>query len=272
MLLDFVKRNRTLELALECDIDQRPARLFARALGVEVVGFRIELGRIRVRVAGDGGGADNPGHVAARVVEQDAVAGLHQSHVVAGLVVAHAVPGFGADPLEVVDRERVRFGFHQPVAARLVVACFVHAGVVSNKRVSRSLQTASMATSHDAGARASVSCRENAAPTSHGGALPNWRNATLRSYQPPPMPRRWPRASKPTRGNTISTIASGSSNASPATSGSGMPCWLVTSAEPGRQGAKRKRPSSCNTGRQYVQLAGNCICQACKAISPPIAQ
>jgi hypothetical protein len=47
-----------------------------RAFWVEVVGFRIELGRVRVRLAGDGGSANDPGHVAAGVVEQDAVAGF----------------------------------------------------------------------------------------------------------------------------------------------------------------------------------------------------
>ena len=52
-----------------------------------------------------------------RVIEEAQVAELHRPHVVARLVVAHAVPGLalGAARDEVVPREGIGLGFHQPI-------------------------------------------------------------------------------------------------------------------------------------------------------------
>src|SRR3546814_19618146 len=50
------------------------------------------------------------------MVEKHLVAGSHAvAHEVARLVIAHAVPGFLLLALQLVDRERVRFGLHKPV-------------------------------------------------------------------------------------------------------------------------------------------------------------
>src|SRR5690606_5259579 len=178
-------------------------------------------------LAGHRGDAVDARDLGVGVVEQHSVADLHPvAHEVARLVVAHAVPRLGADPLQVVDGERVRFGLHQPVA----LACG-HAGSVSRcgvlapgrSRVWDSVQIASGTTSHSATSSVSTCCTEKPAPTSHGGALRRWRNAKLRSYQPPPMPSRWPAASKPTSGITTRAISSAARPEEGSTSGSGMP-------------------------------------------------
>src|SRR5690606_6742293 len=262
-------------LALEGHVHQEPARLFAGGLGVVIVGLRIELGLVRIGLAGHLGDPDDARHLGVGVVEQHPVADLHPvAHEVACLVVAHAVPGLGADPLEVVDGERVRFGLHQPVAgAGAHPGSFSCCGLPAlvRSRVRDWVQMASGTTSHAAPSSASTCCTSKPAPTSHGGALRVPRNAKLRSYQPPPMPSRWPAASKPTSGITTSAISSGASAEDGSTSGSGMPKRLVTSGSPERHGAKRSRSPS-STGRHHTRPCGSCICSTCRPISPSIAQ
>src|SRR5690606_19038103 len=52
-----------------------------------------------------------------------AIAHLHAvAHEIARLIVAYARPGLGADPFEVVDREVLGFGLHQPVTLALASA------------------------------------------------------------------------------------------------------------------------------------------------------
>src|SRR5690606_3919130 len=112
------------------------------------------------------------------------------AHEVARLVVAHAVPGLGADAREVVDGECVGLRLHHPVALARAHA------MSSAMWVASSQQTASSRTSQASRGSASTRCTEKPAPTSHGGAGRACRNARLRSYQPPPMPSRWQFASK----------------------------------------------------------------------------
>ena len=59
MALDLFQRDQALELALEGDVDQEPAWLFAGGLLVEILRLRVELGFVRVRRAGDAGQASN---------------------------------------------------------------------------------------------------------------------------------------------------------------------------------------------------------------------
>jgi hypothetical protein len=97
-----------------------------------------------------------------------------------------------------------------------------------------------------------------------GGADASRRKARLRSYQPPPMPNRWQRPSKPTSGSTTMAISLAGKAASGSMSGSGMPKRLVTSGSPGRHGAKRSgvvvqhrqaiRPAQA--GKRNCQRAG----------------
>src|SRR5690606_19214322 len=148
------------------------------------------------------GNAVNAGHLGVGMVEEHLVAHLHAvAHEVAGLVVAHPGPGFGADPFQVVDREVLGFGLHEPVTLG-----FVHL-FPSGRWVASSVQTASMGTSQSWRSSASTCWRENAAPTSHGGPGRERRNAKLRSYQPAPMPSRLPPRSKPTSGITTSAMS-----------------------------------------------------------------
>src|SRR5690606_18451189 len=239
---DLVERDRTLQLAHEAHVDQVPARLLARGLPVEVLGLLLELGRVRIRrarrLADPGDGRD----LRVGGVEQHAVADLHLAHEVARLVVAHAGPGFGADALEVVDREIRGFGLHQPVALARTHGL--------TRKVSDSVQTASSGISQASGRIASACCTENAAPTRWGGAGRSRRAAKLRSYQPPPMPSRCPAASNATSGATTRSSCSGRSSSASGTSGSGMPWRLVDSGAPGFHGAKRRVSSACSTGRQ----------------------
>src|SRR3546814_16668989 len=80
--------------------------------------FRVELGLVRIRFAGHRRGTDDTGNSGVGVVEQHAIANLHSiTHEVARLVVPDTVPWFDVDALQVVDRERIGFGLHQPVAA-----------------------------------------------------------------------------------------------------------------------------------------------------------
>ena len=54
--------------------------------------------------------------VAAAVIEQDPVADLHLiPHIIARLVIPHAVPAGDLAGLKVLDRKDVRLGLHQPV-------------------------------------------------------------------------------------------------------------------------------------------------------------
>ena len=78
------------------------------------------------------------------------------------------------------------------------------------------------------------------------------RNAKLRSYQPPPMPRRWPPRIEADQRHDHQRHRLRLAMPMPrSTSGSGMPKRLVTSGSPGRQGAKRRR-LSCVQHRQAV--------------------
>src|SRR5690606_8835758 len=171
-----------------------------------------------IRRAGYLGDAVDARHLGVGVVEEHLVPDLHAvAHEVARLVVAHAGPGFGADPFQVVDGEVLGFGLHQPVSLG-----FVHS-FPSGMWVSSSVQTASSGTSQSCRASAATCCREKAAPTSHGGPGRVRRNAKLRSYQPAPMPSRLPAGSKPTSGITTRSISSGPRSEDGSTSGSGIP-------------------------------------------------
>src|SRR5690606_33189034 len=102
------------------DIDAEPAGVVRRALGGEVGAFRVELGGVGVGSAHYLGGAGNARHLAAGVVDQHTVAGGDAvPQVVAGLVVADAVPAGGATgcPGQVSDTEFGGFGFEQPVVS-----------------------------------------------------------------------------------------------------------------------------------------------------------
>src|SRR5690606_20092575 len=93
MVADRLQRDRRVELAHEAHVDQEPARLFLRRLGIVVLGLLLELGWVRIGGAGDFGDPVDPRHLAVGVVEQDAVADAHVvAHGVARLVVANAGP------------------------------------------------------------------------------------------------------------------------------------------------------------------------------------
>src|SRR5690606_16832017 len=178
-----------------------------------------ELRFVRVRRTGDRGQPGDARNLGIGVIEEDPVADLHPvTHEVPGLVVAHAIPGLGADALEIVDGERVRFGLHQPVSAGL--ALHFHS---RNRWVVVSVQTASRPTSQSAVGMGPACCTSKAAPTSQGGAGRSRRKAKLRSYQPPPIPSRLPARSNPTSGRTTIAMSPAARVEAGSRSGSGIP-------------------------------------------------
>src|SRR5688500_3452868 len=105
-------------LAVELHVDQHPARLLGLRLRVEIGALGVELRRIGVGPARDLREARDARLRAARVVEEDAVAHPHVvAHEIARRVVAHAEPrgGLLRGRDEVVDRELVGLGLHEPV-------------------------------------------------------------------------------------------------------------------------------------------------------------
>ena len=100
---------------------KRTSTRYQRGLSGSLAGSKclsagVEGGGVRVRGRRDLHDPDDAGDLAARVIEERLVPGLHlvPDHV-PGLVVADPVPRFGAACLEVVDPELGRFGLHQPV-------------------------------------------------------------------------------------------------------------------------------------------------------------
>ena len=96
----------------------QPARAVARGFRIVVIGCGVELRRVRVGSGDDAHGPDDARLGTAGVVEEGLVAGLHLvAEHVAHLVVAHAIPAgrLLRPPGQIVDRETVGLGFHQPV-------------------------------------------------------------------------------------------------------------------------------------------------------------
>ena len=126
LCLELGKRDRALEFFYKSDIHELPAWIVGAALGVEVVGFRVELGGIRVGLAGHFHDADDAYFFAVRVVEKYLVTDPHVvTHHVARLVVANTVPGFAPIALEIIDAVDIGLGFHQPVCHVFSHACAV---------------------------------------------------------------------------------------------------------------------------------------------------
>src|SRR5690606_34196415 len=107
-------------------------------------------------------------------IEQHAVANPHLAHEIARLVVAHAGPRLGADAREVIDRERVGLGLHQPV---------FHAGHYRpNERQPCSVTTPSRPTSQLCAGTSATSWQAKPTPTSQGPVgAPSRRKANARS-------------------------------------------------------------------------------------------
>ena len=118
--LELGERDRGRELFDGVHIHHLPARVIRCGLGVVVFRFGIESGVVGVGLAGHFGNADGVGRRGVGVVEEDAVALFHRHHVVAGLVVAYAVPvvGLSGAGEEVVEGKGLGLAFHEPVFFR----------------------------------------------------------------------------------------------------------------------------------------------------------
>src|SRR5262249_3853938 len=106
-----------VELSHEFDVNHLPDRVGRSGFRIVMVVLRIERGVIRIGFLHDLGDADDARGVDAAVVEEDLVADLHRAHKISRLVVAYAVPAGGLLRRfrQIVNRERFRLRFHQPV-------------------------------------------------------------------------------------------------------------------------------------------------------------
>src|SRR3546814_14925782 len=105
-------------LALEVYVDQQPARLFLLRFRIVVIGLRIELGRVRVRLRRNRHQAIDAGNLAARMVEEGLIPFLHlDAEHVAHLVLAYTVhfSGLLRSRCETVVRKAVPTLFPTPI-------------------------------------------------------------------------------------------------------------------------------------------------------------
>lgn len=99
--------------------------------GVEVVALWVQRRRVRVAGADDTGDPGDAWLRTAGVVEEEQFAVLHAAHEVASLVIAYAISARTTKALQVVNRQFVGFGFHQPVRHELCSCLPVFAGGLS---------------------------------------------------------------------------------------------------------------------------------------------
>src|SRR5581483_10877591 len=94
-----------------------PDGLSRGALRIIMLVFGVEGGMIRVRFPHHLRDSDDCRWIGIAVVEQNLITCLHHAHVVACLIIAHAVPAGGLpwSLLQILDRKRARFGLHQPI-------------------------------------------------------------------------------------------------------------------------------------------------------------
>ncbi|MNT45934.1 hypothetical protein D3C72_1825500 [compost metagenome] len=97
------------------DIHGAPRVLLVVGLGVEVMALRVQRSGVGVGCGADAGDAGNARLRAAGVVEKEQVTDRHGAQEITRLVVAHAIPARFAKARQVLDREFVGLGFHQPV-------------------------------------------------------------------------------------------------------------------------------------------------------------
>ena len=114
-IIEWQHRSKFL---LETQADLNPAWILERAFGVKIIAGRVKLRDVGVGFLCDSGDADHAWGCGAAVIKEHAILEFHFAHVVAGEVVAHAVPTCGCVRAlaQVVYRKNVGFGFHQPVA------------------------------------------------------------------------------------------------------------------------------------------------------------
>ena len=118
VLAQIIKRQHRGEFLLEAQADLNPTGILERAFRVVIIAGRVELRDVGVRFPGDSGDADHAGGCGAAVIKEHAILEFHFAHVVAGQVIAHAIPTCRCVRAfaQVVYGEDVGFGFHQPVA------------------------------------------------------------------------------------------------------------------------------------------------------------
>src|SRR5690606_27176996 len=115
VLLHLGQRHRAGQGPHGPELDEVPPRLLRRRLRVVVLAVRVELGGVGVGLRRHLREPDDRRLGGGGVVVEDRVARAHLvAHVVAGLVVAHAVPGRLAVTQQVVERVAVGLVLDEP--------------------------------------------------------------------------------------------------------------------------------------------------------------
>jgi hypothetical protein len=114
----------------ELHVDGTPRVLLVTGLGVEVVAGGVQGGWVGVGGADDAGNPGDARFGTAGVVKEELIARLHAAQEVARLVITHPIPARATEAPQVMDRQFVGFGFHQPFRHELCSCLPVFDGVV----------------------------------------------------------------------------------------------------------------------------------------------
>src|SRR5690554_1193900 len=92
IVLHFFKTQHPRELFDEANVHGGPARVFLRALWIEIIARLVKLKRIGIVLAHDLAEADDARRLGVGMVKEDEIAELHFTHEVARLIVADSLP------------------------------------------------------------------------------------------------------------------------------------------------------------------------------------
>ncbi len=115
--LHFFKANESGKAGLPGHVHHEPSGMIGGGFRVEVIALRIPGGYVRIRCPADLHDPGNAGLGAIGMVKEPQFAHFHGLHKIAGLVVAHPIPGLGLPGafFQVAERKDVRLRLHQPI-------------------------------------------------------------------------------------------------------------------------------------------------------------
>ena len=115
--LHFRQAHETGKAGLPGHVHHEPSGMIGGGFRIEVIALRIPGGCVWVRCPADFHDPGDAGLGAIGMVKEPQFAYFHGLHEIAGLVVAHPIPGLGLQGafFQITERKDVRLGFHQPV-------------------------------------------------------------------------------------------------------------------------------------------------------------
>src|SRR5690606_8167606 len=114
IVLHFFKTQHPRELFDEANVHGGPARVFLRALWIEIIARLVKLKGIGIVLAHDLAEADDARRLGVGMVKEDEIAELHFTHEVARLIVADSLPDGRSITFEIVDGIDVGLALHEP--------------------------------------------------------------------------------------------------------------------------------------------------------------